>query len=126
MTNEEGLITEAQAAISETNWTLGRLADRWLADYACGRSLEELANVLKTNSGWLAAYCRIYRLYHEIRPSYPRLRWVHFLMVEGWSNSQDALEWANANGATVGELAAWQRLQVSVTDTPPTLEPDAP
>lgn len=109
--DELTLIREAQKAISDTNWTLGRVADAWLTNFANGESLEKLAQILKTNHAWLVAYCRVWRRFANERAKFPHLRWVHFLMVEDFDDWQECLEWANEHQATVEEMFAWRMLQ---------------
>ena len=108
---EAELVLAARNAISEANWTLGRCAAEWLEHYARGQTITDLAEILKTNAAWLEVYRRTWLIYGPIRMEYPKLRWAHFLTVDGWDDWKPALEWANQNEATIDEMTAWHRLQ---------------
>ncbi len=123
--SESELISLAQNAVSQCNWTVGECAAKWTKKYARGRTDSDFGTLVGLSADQVYQRRRVWEEFAESASEYAKLRWSHFYVALNWDDAQDCLQWANDNETTVAEMKVWRRLQhgEELSDEP--LEDDA-
>lgn len=111
METEQDLITAAQRAVSNCNWTVGECAAQWTKRYARGRTDADFGTMVGLSGDQVYQRRRVWETFADVREGYARLKWSHFYVALTWNDSSECLGWAQDNEATVAEMRAWRRMQ---------------
>lgn len=108
---EQELISTAQLALSNCNWTVGECASKWTTRYSRGRTDADFGSLVGLSGDQIYQRRRVWESFADVSDSYSRLKWSHFYIALTWSDSAECLAWAEENQATVAEMKAWRRMQ---------------
>lgn len=109
--NEEQLVEAAAAAVSDCQWTVGRIASQWTKRFSKGRGDQAFGERLGISGDSIYQRRRVWETFADVREQYPRLKWSHFLIALTWDDAAECLGWAEEMEATVSEMRAWRRAQ---------------
>jgi hypothetical protein len=107
--SEEELISRAQVAVSQCNWSVGECAAKWTQKYARGRTDADFALLLGLSADQVFQRRRVWETFADVHVTYPSLKWSHFYAALTWDDAPECLQWADENQATVAEMKAWRR-----------------
>lgn len=107
--SEEDLISRAQHAVSQCNWSVGECACKWTQKYARGRTDADFAAMLGLSADQVFQRRRVWETFADVHVDYRSLKWSHFYAALNWDNAPECLQWADENDATVAEMKAWRR-----------------
>ncbi|MCH8828340.1 MAG: hypothetical protein IID45_02050 [Planctomycetes bacterium] len=122
---EEELVTQAQRAVSQCNWTVGECAVKWTRKYAKGRTDADFAALVGLSADQIFQRRRVSETFADVRAGFALLKWSHFYAATRWDDAAECLQWADENEATVAEMKAYRRAlhgEDLTTDADP--EPD--
>lgn len=106
---EDELVSKAQTAVSQCNWTVGECAAKWTRKYARGRTDADFAALVGLSADQVFQRRRVFETFGEIHETWPTLKWSHFYVALNWDDAAECLEWAAENEAAVAEMRAWRR-----------------
>lgn len=106
---EEGLISQAQLAVSQCNWTVGDCAAKWTKKYAKGRTDADFAALVGLSADQVYQRRRVSETFADVHHRYPSLKWSHFYSALTWDDAPECLQWAEENEETVAGMKAWRR-----------------
>jgi hypothetical protein len=106
---EDELVAKAQTAVSSCNWVVGECASKWTRKYAKGRTDGDFGALVGLSGDQTFQRRRVWETFGASRSQYPALKWSHFYVSLTWENSDQCLDWAQENEATVAEMRAWRR-----------------
>jgi hypothetical protein len=109
--SEQSLLERARQSVSQAGWTIGECASVWTQRYARGRTDADFAALIGSTQQRVNEARRVHELYGHVYRSTGKLSFTHYCSVLGVDCADDALEWAEDNGATVAEMKAWLRMQ---------------
>ncbi|ADG67842.1 hypothetical protein Plim_2014 [Planctopirus limnophila DSM 3776] len=109
--SEQELISIAQEAVSQCNWTVGECAAQWTVKFAKGRTDADFANLVHLSPDQVYQRRRVWETFGDVRGQYPHLKWSHFYSAVAWDDAAECLQWADEIQATVAEMKAWRRAQ---------------
>ena len=121
---EDELISKAQTAVSDCNWTVGECATKWTVKYAKGRTDADFGQHVGMSGDQTYQRRRVWESFSDVGENYPSLKWSHFYVALNWDDAPECLQWSEENKATVAEMKAWRRLQHG-EDLSVDAEPDA-
>jgi hypothetical protein len=124
--SEAELITRAQTALSQCNWTVGECAAQWTQRYSKGRTDADFGNLIGLSGDQVYQRRRVWETFADVHEQYSDLKWSHFYGALTWDDSAECLQWANENQATVSEMKAWRRAQHGEDLTEPAEDLDLP
>ncbi len=107
--SEEELISRAQLAVSQCNWSVGECAAKWTQKYARGRTDADFAALLGLSPDQIFQRRRVWETFADVHATYPTLKWSHFYAALNWDDAPECLQWADENQSTVAEMKAWRR-----------------
>ena len=107
--SEEELISQAQLAVSHSNWIVGQCAHKWTQKYARGRTDADFAALLGLTADQVFQRRRAWATFGDVYAGYASLKWSHFYAALTWDDAPECLQWADENQATVAEMKAWRR-----------------
>jgi hypothetical protein len=107
--SEEELISRAQLAVSQCNWSVGECAVKWTQKYARGRTDADFAALLGLSPDQIFQRRRVWETFADVHATYPSLKWSHFYAALNWDDAPECLQWADENQSTVAEMKAWRR-----------------
>lgn len=107
--SEEELISQAQQAVSQSNWVVGECAAKWTQKYAKGRTDADFAGMVGLSADQVYQRRRVWETFGDVHWQYQSLRWSHFYVAVAWADAAECLQWADENEATVAEMKAWRR-----------------
>ena len=108
---EQELISTAQVALSNCNWTVGECAAKWTSRYSKGRTDADFGALVGLSGDQIYQRRRVWESFADVCENYTSLKWSHFYVAVTWSDSAECLAWAEENQATVAEMKAWRRMQ---------------
>lgn len=108
---EQELISTAQLALSNCNWTVGECAAKWTTRYSKGRTDADFGALVGLSGDQIYQRRRVWESFDDVKASYSQLKWSHFYVALTWNDSAECLAWAEENKATVAEMKAWRRMQ---------------
>jgi hypothetical protein len=108
---EAELIGRAQEALSQCSWTVGECAAAWTQRYAKGRTDADFGALVGLSGDQVYQRRRVWESFHDVRDSYPNLKWSHLYAALTWDDAAECLQWANEMTASIAEMKAWRRAQ---------------
>jgi hypothetical protein len=108
---EDGLVSLAQYAVSQCNWTVGNCAAKWTKKYAKGRTDADFAAMIGLSPDQVYQRRRVSETFSDVHTEYPALKWSHFYSAINWDDAADCLGFANDNQETVDGMKRWRRIQ---------------
>ena len=107
--SEEKLISLARDAVSQCNWVVGECASKWTHKYAHGRTDHDFGQMVGLSSDQIYQRRRVWTKFGDTYRAFSNLKWSFFYVTLNWDDSDECLNWANENSATVAEMRAWRR-----------------
>jgi hypothetical protein len=107
--SEDDLISRAQHAVSQCNWSVGECAFKWTQKYARGRTDADFGSLVGMSPDQVFQRRRVWETFADVHGTYGGLKWSHFYAALNWDDAPECLQWAEENQATVGEMKAWRR-----------------
>lgn len=108
---ERQIIERARRAQSSSNWTIGECAADWTERFAKGRTDSDFGALIGLSRDQVCQRRLVWIGWNAKRDTYHKLKWSHFYTANKWADSEQCLEWANDNEATVAEMKAFHRMQ---------------
>jgi hypothetical protein len=107
--SEDELISRAQSAVSQCNWSVGECAFKWTQKYARGRTDADFGALVGMSPDQVFQRRRVWETFADVHLTYGGLKWSHFYAALNWDDAPECLQWAEENQATVAEMKAWRR-----------------
>jgi hypothetical protein len=107
--SEDELISRAQNAVSQCNWSVGECAFKWTQKYARGRTDADFGALVGMSPDQVFQRRRVWETFADVHAVYGGLKWSHFYAALNWDDAPECLQWAEENQATVAEMKAWRR-----------------
>jgi hypothetical protein len=73
--SEDELISRAQLAVSQCNWSVGECAAKWTQKYARGRTDADFASLLGLSPDQIFQRRRVWETFADVHATYPTLKW---------------------------------------------------
>ncbi len=107
--SEDELISRAQVAVSQCNWSVGECAYKWTEKYARGRTDADFGVLVGLSPDQVFQRRRVWETFADVHAVYAGLKWSHFYAALNWDDAPECLQWGEENQATVAEMKAWRR-----------------